>query len=159
MAKLYGSIVGAPLQNLAATGFGAVSNRYKDGHDQVMVRDVATFQGNVIGDQISFGSFKSSAYIDHGNSYLWWDAGIGAVTLNIGDVNHPAALAAALALTGSTTADFEVAWAPLWIGQPLWQHLGYAADPGVPIELLGTIAGAAPANGKTLAWQIVGRNN
>ena len=52
-----------------------------------------------------------------------------------------------------------MAWAPPWIGQPLWQHLGYAADPGGNIELLGTFAGANPANGKTLAWQIVGRNN
>jgi hypothetical protein len=158
MAKIFGSVVGAPLQNLAATGFGAISNRFKDGTDNVLVRDFVVFQGNVVGDQVSFGSLKSSAYIDHGNSYLWWTALGAGVTLSIGDVNHPNALANAYAVAAVGTQDFEVLWVPSWIGTPLWQHLGYAADPGGNIELLGTLGGANPANTQSLAWQIVGRN-
>jgi hypothetical protein len=159
MAKIFGSLVGTPLNTLQSSGFGAISNRYKDGHDQIMVRDVVVMQGNLIGDQVSLGKLRSNAYIDHGNSYLWWTAFGAGVTMNIGDVNHPATLGAAVALAAIGTADFEPAWAPAWMGQPLWQHLGYAADPGGTIELLGTFAGANPANGASLAWQIVGRNS
>ena len=158
MAKVYGSLVGAPVQTQLQTGFGLISDRFKDGKDQVLWRDLATMQGNVIGDQISLGVLKSTAYIDQGNSYLWWTAFGAGVTMNIGDVNHPAALAAALNIAALGTHDFEVLWQPSWIGQPLWQHLGYAGDPGGNIELLGTLAGANPANGAQLAWQIHGRN-
>jgi hypothetical protein len=157
--KFYGSLVGQPLQNLAATGFGAVSNRFVDGSDHVVVRDYVTFQGGAIGDTISFGLLKSAAYIDHGNSYLWWTALGAGVTLSIGDAAHPNALANALNVAAVGTQDFEVLWTPPWIGQPLWQHLGYASDPGGRIELIGTIAGAGAANGQSLAWQIMGRNN
>jgi hypothetical protein len=156
MAKLLGQLVGQPVQNLQASGYGLVAGRYKDGHDTVLWRDYVVTQGNLIGDQISFGTFKSNAYIDHGNSYLWWTAFGAGCTLNIGDVNHPNTLAAALAIAAVGTQDFEVSWAPPWIGQPLWQHLGYATDPGGSIEILGTFAGAAPANGASLAWQLLG---
>jgi hypothetical protein len=158
MAKIYGSLVGQPLQNLQSSGFGAVSNRYKDGTDNVLIRDYVVFQGNVVGDQISFGSLKSNAYIDHGNSYMWWTALGAGVTLSIGDVNHPNALVNAVSVAAAGSEDFEMLWTPPWIGQPLWQHLGYAADPGGNIELLGAIAGANPANTQSLAWQIIGRN-
>ena len=155
--KIYGSLVGAAMQTLQASGFGGVSNRWKDGHDEVLWRDVATTNANVIGDQISLGTFKSSAYIDQGNSYLWWDAFGAGVTLNLGDLAHPSALGAAVNVAAIGSHDFEVAWLPSWMGQPLWQHLGYAADPGGNIELLATFAGANPASAKNLAWQVMGR--
>ena len=144
MAKIYGSLVGTPMNTLQSCGFGGVSNRWKDGHDEVLWRDLVTTHGNLIGDQISLGMFRSTAYIDQGNSYLWWTAFGAGVSLNLGDVNHPNALGAAVNVAAVGSHDFEVAWLPTWMGQQLWQHLGYAADPGGNIELLATFAGRQP---------------
>jgi hypothetical protein len=157
MAKLYGTLVGTPLQNLAATGFGGVSNRYKDGMDQVLVRDYLNLGGAQVGDTISLAQLKSTALIDQGNSFIWFGGAGASVTLNIGDVNHPATFANALSLAAAGVSPIQALWQPFWMGYPLWQRLGYAADPGGVIELLGTIGGAAPL-GAPVAWQIFGRN-
>ena len=154
--KLYGSLVGTPLQNMAASGVGIVSNRYKDGMDEVLWRDLVTTAGNVIGDAISLGVFRSSAYIDQGNSFIWPGAAGAGATLQIGDAAHPVALG-----TGSIAAGTAIPFIPTFlqtfIAQPLWQRLGYPTDPFGTIELLGTFAGANPAN-VNIAWQVFGRN-
>lgn len=158
MAKIFGTLVGAPVSSLAATGFGAVSDRYKDGRDQVLWRDSVTLAGNVIGDQISLGLFRSTAYLDQGDSLLWFGACGASCVLNIGDATHATALASGLAVAAAGTSPLQAAWQPLWIGMSLWQRLGWASDPGGTIELLATFAGANPAN-VSLAWQVSGRNN
>ena len=157
-AKLYGTLVGQPYQNIVATGFGMIPNRYKDGTDQVLWRDTVALNGNLIGDQISLAILKSSAYIDQGNSFLWFGACGTGCTINIGDVNHANALGAALSLAAAGSASIEPAFVPGWIAYPLWQRLGYASDPGGNLELLATFAGANPAN-VNMSWQICGRNS
>jgi hypothetical protein len=158
MAKYYGSLVGTPVQGLQTSGVGFVSDRYKDGKDQILVRDVYTMAGNVATDTISLALLKSTAYIDQGNSFMWWGALGAGVTLSVGDATHPTALANAVAAATLGSGPLSPAFIGAWMAYPLWQRLGYAGDPGGNIELLATIGGAAPANGMTLAWQIFGRN-
>jgi len=111
-AKLYGTLVGQPYQNIVATGFGMIPNRYKDGTDQVLWRDTVALNGNLIGDQISLAILKSSAYIDQGNSFLWFGACGTGCTINIGDVNHANALGAALSVAAAGSASIEPAFVP-----------------------------------------------
>lgn len=157
MAKYYGSLVGTLVQGLQTSGVGLVSDRYKDGRDQVLGRDLYQTQGNLVNDTLSLAVLKSNAFIDQGNSFMWWGALGAGVTLSVGDVNHPATLASAVAAAAAGSGPLQALFVPAWMGQPLWQRLGYAADPGGTIELLATIAGAAPANGINIAWQICGR--
>lgn len=154
MANLFGSLVGALIN--AATGFAAVPNRFANGSNTVLVRDTATTAGNVIGDTITLGVFKSTAYIDRGST-MWWGAFGAGCTLNVGDVNHPNGLNAALAVANAGTGPLMTE-VPGNIGQPLWQALGYASDPGGTLTLLATFAGANPAN-HALDWQIMGQNS
>jgi hypothetical protein len=157
MAKLIGSLVGAPVQNLQASGYGLVPNLFKDGSDQILVRDVVQFNNNVIGDVISLGVFKSTAYLDYAGSNVFFDAVGAGVTLNIGDAAHASALNSAMSLAAQGQLPLAKAKA-VQMGFPLWQRLNWASDPGGTIELLATIGGAAPTNGMNFAWQIVGRN-
>lgn len=159
MAKLFGNLVGAPV-NLLNTGLiGIVPPHLKDSRDVVVLRDYAVLNGNVIGDTISLGSIRSTALIDMNRSSILNDNLGAGVTFNIGDATYPSGLVAGL--VGSTAgwknlyAGVLVAASVTW---PLWQRLGYAADPQRPIELLATIAGANPGNGVGVGWHILGRN-
>lgn len=157
MTILYGSLVGTALQS---TGFPAVSNRFKDGSDDILIRDTVQFtNANVIGDQVLIGVFKSSAYIDP-SALVWFDAFGAGVTMNIGDVNYPSGLAAGLAISAAGNANLIKSFTAAQMGYPLWQRLGYAADPGGMITLYGTIAGANVGNAApNFAWKIAGKNS
>lgn len=157
MATLYGALVGALIQ--AGKGFAGVSNRFKDGSDDILIRDtVALTTANLIGDVIVLGTFKSNAYIDPAAT-LWNDALGASVTLNIGDSVHPTGLASALAVTNAGNAAIHKAFTPVMMGYPLWQKLGYSADPGGFLTLQAVIAGANIATPGSLAWKIVGKNS
>ena len=158
MAKLYGQIVGAPRQNLLATGAGLVSNDYKDSTDQVLWRDYATTAGNVIGDQVSLGLYSSKALFDVNRSFVYFDAFGAGCTVNVGDATHPSALAAAKSVAAAGILGFTATPYGLLVALPLWQRLGWASDPGGQIELLATFAGANPANAN-LGWQFFGRRH
>lgn len=153
VTKVKGSLVGT---KVAAAGFANVDSFLKDGTQKVLQRDLAALANtNVIGDQISLGIFKSNTLLDP-RSYMWWDAAGAGVTVNIGDVNHANALGAAVSIAAAGNGALWAAFTPAKIGQPLWQVLGYASDPGGTIELLATIAGANVANAANVAWQILG---
>jgi len=155
-AKLYGALVGAPAHAQLVTGVPTVQSYYKDASDQVLWRDTVATSGNLIGDQISLGFFFANDFIDQGKSLIWFGALGAGCTLNIGDANYPTALAAGLSVAAAGQAQLAPLFAPNWMGQALWQRLGYAFDPGGAIELLATFAGANPANG-SLSWQVTGR--
>ena len=155
MAKLYGTLIGTAVQAVAAGG-AVVPNRYKDGMDEVLWRDLVTLNGNIVGDQISLGLYRSTAYFDQGNSFIWFGAAGAGCTLQVGDATHPSALGTAnIAAVGVT--GLIPTFLAAFMGQALWQRLGWASDPGGTIELLGTLAGAAPANVQ-ISWQAFGRN-
>jgi hypothetical protein len=155
MAKLFGSLVGTPLQG---KGFAGVSNFLKDGSDHVLMRDKVAFANtNVIGDSVSLGVFKSGAYISP-FCKIWFDAFGAGVKLNIGDASFATGLANQIDVSAAGNADMIKGFTATKMGQPLWQLLGYAADPGGTIELLGVIAGANVANAAVLAWQMTGIN-
>ena len=159
MAKLYGQLVGAPVQGLLTTGAGLASNDFKDSTDLVLWRDFATTRGNVIGDQVSMGLYPSRAWLDPVRCQYVYDAFGAGCTLNIGDATHPSGLVAArnIAAVGAPLL-FAQTTAAAVMSQPLWQRLGWASDPGGQIELLATFAGANPANAN-LGWQFFGRRH
>lgn len=157
MAKLYGNLVGTPVQGILKTGSGFVSEDYKDGRDLILWRDVATTSGNVIGDQISLGLFPSKTWFDPLWCNSWNDAFGAGVTASCGDVTYPSALFSARSLTAAAAGRVFPVTAVSY-GQPLWQRLGYPTDPGVQLELLMTFAGANPANGN-FGWELYGRRH
>ncbi|HEV2530952.1 hypothetical protein [Phenylobacterium sp.] len=156
MAKLLGLLVGTLV---AKAGFAGVSNFLKDGSDHILVRDNVVFLNtNVIGDTVSLGFFKSTALISP-TAKVWFDAFGAAVKMNIGDVAHPTGLANQIDVSAAGNADLWKGFTAASMGIPLWKALGYGADPGGVIELLGTIAGANVVNNNVnFAWQIAGIN-
>ena len=157
-AKLYGQLVGGPVQALNSGLIGIVPPHCKDSVDLILTRDYATTNGNVIGDQISLGSFKSTAFVAlDQNSGVLSDALGAGVTGNIGDATHPSALVSGVNLATAAWRGVSGNLTAAQIAAPLWRRLGWSADPGGLIELLLTFAGANPANG-SVAWQLCGRN-
>jgi hypothetical protein len=158
MVKLVGAMLGTAVQTLKSGAAVTSAPRLcKDAADVVLARDYVTLAGNIVGDQVSLGSYRSTTFIDTLRSYLWWDAlGVG-VTLNIGDLAHPTGVRTALAVAAAGNSPLFAAPPAAQIMAPLWQRLGWGADPGGMIEILAIFAGAAPAN-LNMAWQLFGRN-
>ena len=159
-AKLYGQMAGVPIQTLqSGVALASASRLARESADHVLWRDqVAIPAGALVGDQVSLGIFRASAFLDTRGSVLFYDAFGAGVTLNIGDVNFPAGgRSSALSVAASGTFAMFTPPPAAQIVAPLWQRLGYAASPGGNIELLATWGGAAPAAGN-LGWQIFGRN-
>lgn len=155
MAKFLGTLVGALV---AASGFPGVSNFCKDGSDHILVRDTAVMTTSNIADVVSLGFLKSTALITPAAA-LWYDAFGAGVKLNIGDATNPTGLANQIDVAAAGVG------IPMWkgftaakMGQPLWQALGYGADPGGIIELIGTVAAANGGANVNVAWQIHGSN-
>jgi hypothetical protein len=160
MAKLLGLMIGQPVVALQQSGAGFISNDYSGAADKVLWRDYVITNNNVIGDQISLGWFGSASYLDVTRAQYQCDNMGGAMTLSFGDATHPAGLRAAFAPAFGTTARlWDPALAQKAIMQPLWQRLGWAADPGGMIELLGTIGAVNPTNARGFGWQIFGRRH
>lgn len=156
-AKLIGTLLGQPIAAMGGPGAGLVSGVYRNSRDHVMCRDIVTLAGNLIGDQIQLGVFRSTAYFDMGNTLVWPGAFGAGAQLQVGDATHPAALGTVnIAAPGQKF--LMTNWLPAWIGMRLWQRLGWASDPGGTIELLGTLAGINPAS-LPLAWQICGQRS
>ena len=156
-AKLYGQLVGAQVQALNSGLIGIVPPHCKDSFDLILARDFVVLNGALIGDVVSLGAFRSTAFLDTLNSYLLNDALGAGVICNVGDAVHPAGLASALNLAAAGWQGVGGISAAL-VAATLWQQVGYATDPGGQIELLATFAGANPAAGGGLAWQLFGRN-
>jgi hypothetical protein len=153
MANLNGSLVGALVNGSPPL---LAPPRFANGKDDILVRDTVLTAGNVIGDTVTLGTFKSTAFIDPA-AMIWNDAfGVGA-TLNIGDANHPHGLANGVSIANAGSFNMHNSFTASMMGQPLWQKLGYASDPGGVLTLLATFEGANPSNAN-LAWKIAGRN-
>jgi hypothetical protein len=159
MTKLYGQLIGAPLQNLRTTGMlSPIAPVYGNSRDALLVRDGVTLNGNVIGDTISLATLRATAFIDPVFSIIAWEALGAGVTLSIGDAAHPGGLLSAYSVAGaSNTGMVAFGFPAAQIAAPLWQRLGYASNPGGVIELLASFGGANPAN-VNLSWEIWGRN-
>jgi hypothetical protein len=156
-AKLIGLLAGVQIQALQQGRIGIVPELCKDSIDQVLARDYVTFNNNVVGDTVSMGLFKSTTFISAASSYYMKDAcGVGC-TATFGDATYPAALNATISLVAAGSGILITPAPAAQIAAPLWQRLGYAADPGRTIELLMTLGGANPANGTSVAWQLFGR--
>jgi hypothetical protein len=134
-----------------------VNNFCKDGSDHILVRDTALMTTSQIADTVSLGFFKSSALISP-SAAIWWDAFGAGVKLNVGDAANPTGLANQIDVSAAGTAALWKGFTAAKMGQPLWQALGYGADPGGTIELLGTIASANGGANVNVAWQIFGIN-
>ena len=157
MAKLYGLLSGQAVQTLiSGAALRSAPPACGGSADQVLWRDMATTNGNLIGDVVSLGSFRPTAIIDAFNSQMWFGSA-AATTVSFGDATFPAGLRAAFAMPGGATPILTPPPAARVIA-PLWQLLGYAASPGLNIELLATLGAVNPANGQQLGWQIFGRN-
>lgn len=157
MTKVYGQLVGAQVNLLNTGGVGIVPAFLKDWTDQVICRDYVTLAGNVIGDQVSLGFFKPTAFIDLFNCFLLKDALGAGVTCNIGDVSNVSGLAAAIALSAAGWVGIKPGFNSPGIIGPLWQRLSYPTQPVGDLELLLTFAGANPGAGG-LGWQFSGWN-
>jgi hypothetical protein len=158
MAKLYGVIVGSQVNLLLTGGIGIVPPDLKDTSDLVIARDYVTFAGNVIGDQVSLGVFRSSAYIDLLSSYVLRDALGAGCTCNIGDITYPSGFVAGLNLNVAGWVQVKTGMGAAGMAGLLWSKIGYPSDPGGNIEILLTLAGANPGAG-SFGWQFSGRNH
>ena len=158
MAKFYGQLAGVPIQTLLS-GVALASGARLAGSsaDQVLWRDVVMTAGNVVGDVVSLGMFRASAFIDTVNSQVAYGAFGAGCTLSIGDASFPAGLRAALPIAAAGSTSMFAGPPAAQLVAPLWQRLGYASSPGGSIELLAAFGGANPANAP-LAWQLFGRN-
>lgn len=155
MTKRYGILVGA-VKQLAP--MRPVDNAFENNGD-VIVRDVITLAAAPIADTISLGIMGWESVLDPADCDMNWDALGAGVTLSVGDVTFPAALAAATAANAAgslkplktiTNANFY---------QPLWSLLGYATLAAAKLvgnqcELLATIAGGAATG--VVNWQFKG---
>jgi hypothetical protein len=158
MTKRYGALVGAVTQQVPAV---PVDMAFKDTSDHILVRDQILLAAAPIADTISLGIFGWETVLDPVACDVYFDALGANSTLSIGDVNYPAALAAA---TDTHTAAGSVkALKTITIGnwfQPLWQQLGYASLAAARLvetqcELLATIAGGAATG--NVVWQFKGQ--
>lgn len=157
VAKLYGNLAGQPVHALMSGLIGIVPSVCKDSTDLVLARDYVTLNNNVIGDQVSLGAFKSTAFIDFGSSWLLCDALGAGCTVNVGDATYPSGLIVMNVQSwGWKPLQSLDAGNPGGVGWALWQRLGYPADPNRLIELLAVFAGANPANGG-LGWDFRGQ--
>jgi hypothetical protein len=155
MAKFYGSLVGAVLQNFplrpADKAFGNTS-------DAVMVRDIVTLAAAPIGSLISLGFVGWEATLT--KDCLLWSSGLGAgVLMSVGDVTFASRYGSGFNVaTPATIAMIGPALTAVYF-QPLWQQLGYgnlaaAQLVGPKCELLATLSGAVATG--NLAWQLLG---
>lgn len=117
-----------------------------NGRNRSLVGTVEIANGDSATSIVVFGSLPSSARI-RPSSKLFYDAITGVNSFSLGDASYPAALvnAADIHLAGSASAVSAVDIAKYT--QPLWQILGYAADPGGLITLIGTLGFDATAAG------------
>lgn len=98
------------------------------------------------------GRFLSHAVILPQSTIYWDDVGTGGATLDIGDSNDPDGLATDIAIDGSAsnTGILEAIGIEEY-GKPLWELLGYSADPKTEIDVYGTLATADASAGGTLS--------
>lgn len=117
-----------------------------NGRGRALIGTVEVANGDSPTSTVNFGSLPSSARL-RPSGKIFYDALTGVTSFSLGDANYPNALvnAADIHLAGSASALSAVDIASYT--QPLWKVLGYAADPGGSISIIGTLNQAATAAG------------
>lgn len=124
----------------------------------ILVLDRSTWAAAAdIGSTIDLGDFPSDIYLAPGHCPLKWTALGAGTTLGVGDATYPTGIVAGLDVAAAGGADLLSQKSPVEWAKPLWQLLGYAADPNRPIRLQAKVAGANAAAG-TLGYCFAGTN-
>jgi hypothetical protein len=116
------------------------------------VSTVEIANGDSIASVVYFGQLPSNARLVAALAKLFYDALTGVTDFDLGGVLTPDALVngADIHLAGSSSAVAAIGIEKYT--QPLWKLLGYTADPGGSLDIIGTLKAAATADGSiTLA--------
>lgn len=116
------------------------------GELKLLVSTVEIANGNSATSVVHFGKVSSSARISI-RSRIDHDGITGLTDFDLGDASNPDGLVngADLHTAGNKSAVSAIDIANL--AKPLWELLGYTADPLTDIDLIGTLNQAATANG------------
>jgi hypothetical protein len=95
-----------------------------------------------IGSKCFLGKIPSSAVLLP-SSIIYFGAFGASCTLNIGDANDDDGLATVIAVASAGSSPVLEAMTSETFCRRLWEHLGYAKDPNIMLDLYATIAGAA----------------
>lgn len=137
-------------------GLGIMADVRFYGGPSAHIFDTAKFaNGSLIGEKCFLGKLPSRCSILP-QSVVHFGAFGTSCTLNIGDANDEDGLATLVAVAaGGNTPLLEAVAAEL-IVKPLWELLGYAADPDRNIDLYASIAGANVSTATAwLTWSIL----
>ncbi|MCB9948771.1 MAG: hypothetical protein H6842_13290 [Rhodospirillaceae bacterium] len=108
-----------------------------------------------VGSTYTFARLPSDCTLSPLSTVRWDDVGTGGATLDIGDGAHADGLATDIAIDAAAgSSPLLEAKGIETFGQPLWQMLGHAADPGGTIDLVATLATAAASAGGTLVFDV-----
>ncbi len=155
MTMRYGSLVGIAYSGASAVAL-ATSSAHEKGTDHILIRDRVELAAAPANDTIWLGKFPSNTVLDPDGCIAWFDdLGVG-ITMDVGDSSIVDGLTDGqdvAAAAGSFNLMKTVDIADYF--KPLWQQLGYAADPGGFITLYATILGAAATG--TFSWQMKGQ--
>ncbi|GIK50355.1 MAG: hypothetical protein BroJett013_30520 [Alphaproteobacteria bacterium] len=152
MADIYG----AKGRKLKADGLGQMADtRFYRGATSHILDSAKFANGALIGDKCYLGEIPSRAVILPQSTVYFGAFGTNC-TLNIGDSKDDDALATLVSVaSGGNTPLLEHPSAE-HIVKPLWQLLGYDADPDRMIDLYASVAGANVSTATAfLTWSVL----
>jgi len=147
---LYGSLARAAFQNNPPT---TPVPGYMDAGVNFAGDKIAYSASANVGSQGFFARLPSHAIILP-QSHIWFSAGGGAATLDVGDVNDPDGLATAISVASAGSSELLEAKAAGAKLARLWEHLGYSEDPGGVLDLYHSIK-AATASALTVETSVL----
>ena len=137
---------------LAAAGFNK-------GRTRQIVDNGAFANTDSIDSKIFLGAVPSGAVINPAST-IWFGAFGTSCTLNIGDAQDDDGLATLINVAAAGNSPILEAMTAQTYAKRLWEHLGYAADPDLMLELYASIKGAAVTTGTAwLTWNILFSND
>jgi hypothetical protein len=132
----------------------AVPRFYGGGLNHIV--DSAAFANtDSIASKCFLGEVPSHAVINPAST-LYFGAFGTSCTLNIGDANDEDGLATVIAVASAGNSPILEAMSAQNFVKQLWEHLGYAKDPGRMIDLYASVAGAAVSTSTAwLTWNLM----
>lgn len=155
MTMRYGSLVGHAYSGASAVAT-PTSSAHENGTDHIIARDTIELAAAPANDTIFLARVPSNTVLDPDECRVWFDDLGTSVTMDVGDSSNVDGLADGVDVAtaaGSFNLMVTVNIADFF--KPVWQQLGYAADPGGYLDLYATILGAAATG--TVSWQIKGQ--
>ena len=150
---LYGTInmTGIVADTISPARVSTAGGRLRRWVDVVEVSAAAA-----IGSTYTFARLPSDCHLDCGLSTVHFDdLSTGATTLDIGDASNDDGLATDIDVNAGAGSALIAEAHPIEdYGKPLWQLLGYSADPGGTIDLVAKLAGAVASAGGTLVFRV-----